>query len=435
MKLMRWSLLKRSLFGLNIIASILLATACLVGFNSLRSEGKAELSQKVNSMYLIFESAASRAFFNFDLETLKLLSADMIKDEDIISIEFFDKDDKLVSSAKKSETEGLPSIERKVSAPDRPEVIIGRAKIHYSEATLSSKLNTKLKFVILSAVLFQLSLSGLMYVFLARSSKKLEETMDVIKETAEQAQQSGSTIKELSAGLSQQGTQQAAAVEETSATLNELSAILSTSVKATEKAFQVSSASFNQATQGKKENEALQIAMDGISEGASKIQEIIGVVDDIAFQTNLLALNAAVEAARAGEHGKGFAVVAEAVRSLSQKSTLAAKDISNLIGESTKRVENGKKLVHSNFQIFQDILKLAQEVKDINEQLLASSQEQSLAINQITETMVQINTAVNEAATSTIETASHADRMSEQSNHLAGAISNFEREIKGSKAA
>lgn len=435
LKFSQWSLLKRSLFGLNVIASILLVTASVLGYNTLRSEGKAELHQKITSMYSVFDGAASRAFFNFDLETLKLLSNDMMKDEDVVSIEFFDKNNKLISSAKKADTTNLPFIENKVSAPDRPDEIIGKAQLYYSEASLLKKLSAKLKVVIFSAVLFQILLSGLMFLFLGQSSKRLEKTVSVIKESAQLAQTSGSTIKDLSTSLSQKGSEQAAAVEETSATLNELSAILNKAVQSTEKAFQVASSSHSRAIQGQKENEALQSAMNAISEGATKIQEIIGVVDDIAFQTNLLALNAAVEAARAGEHGKGFAVVAEAVRSLSQKSTVAAKDISNLISESSARVENGKKLVQSNFEIFQDLLKLAQEVKEINEQLLASSQEQSLGINQITKAMMEINTVVNEAASSTSETASHADRMAEQSEHLTGAIYNFEKEIKGSKAA
>ena len=74
---------------------------------------------------------------------------------------------------------------------------------------------------------------------------------------------------------------------------------------------------------------------------ASKIADIIGVIDGIAFQTNILALNAAVEAARAGEQGRGFAVVAGEVRSLAQRSAEAAKEIKSLITASVERVEQG----------------------------------------------------------------------------------------------
>src|SRR5690606_11591866 len=86
-------------------------------------------------------------------------------------------------------------------------------------------------------------------------------------------------------------------------------------------------------------------AMGDIEKSSGEINDILTVIDEIAFQTNLLALNAGVEAARAGDAGKGFAVVAQEVRELAQRSATAARDISQLITSSASDVENGVDLV------------------------------------------------------------------------------------------
>lgn len=434
-KFSNWSLLKKSLFGLNVISVTLLLSVTSLAFRQIDKQGRAVLSLKVLSLTDFVKHAASHSFWNFDVEVLKIFSDQLIKDNDVIAIEFFDKTGKMISTAAKQATTGLPFLERSVSAPNKPDEVIGNFKIYYSFASVEQDLNDLLVTCVLASLFFQGLLSLSMYVFLGRASHRLESSVVMLKETAAQARTSGITLKELSANLSRKGTTQASAVEQTSTTLNELSAILTKAVESSKQAFKMATSSYEYALQGQSENQALQIAMVEISEGAAKIQEITSVVDDIAFQTNILALNAAVEAARAGEQGKGFAVVADAVRTLAQKSTVAAKDINNLIIESSSRVEKGKNLVKSNFAIFHEILKSAQEVKVINKQLLASSQEQSQGINQITQAMLEIDQVVSESAQSTIETATHADSMAQQSEFLNEVVFNFEREIKGSKAA
>ena len=106
-------------------------------------------------------------------------------------------------------------------------------------------------------------------------------------------------------------------------------------------------------------------AMSRIEESSRKISDIIGVIDEIARQTNLLALNAAVEAARAGEAGRGFAVVASEVRSLAQRSSQAAKDIKDLIGNSSNQVQEGVELVNRAGTSLNEILESIKKVADI----------------------------------------------------------------------
>lgn len=428
-----WSLLKKSLFWLNSVALVLIVGASVLAFRSIDKQSRMALEVKVSSLSDFVKHAASNAVWNFDADLLKKFSNELINDTDVVAAEFLDKDKKTITSSKKA-TPQTAEMEKPILDP-KGETTIGYARIQYSDHNIKADLKTMTWYLVAFAIGFQMLLSLGIYLFLGKSTKRLESSVVMLKETADQAHEIGVHLKELSANISDKGAMQAAAIEETSATLTELSSILSKTVESSDHAFQMSSTSYLSAEKGKIENEALLKAMKEISEGAKKIQEITGVVDDIAFQTNLLALNAAVEAARAGEQGRGFAVVAEAVRNLAQKSAVAAKDISQLIVESTSRVDNGMKLVESNSRIFNEILKSVQSVKEMNASLAQNSQEQSAGINQITKAVAEIDQGINESARSTMETAKEADQMAQQSELLNSIVNDFEKEIKGSSAA
>ena len=139
-----------------------------------------------------------------------------------------------------------------------------------------------------------------------------------------------------------------------------------------------------------------------ITTASRKINEIIGVIDSIAFQTNILALNAAVEAARAGEQGRGFAVVASEVRSLAQRSAGAAKEIKTLIVMSGEKVESGSRLVSEAGHAMADIVQGVQRVSDIIGEISGAASHQSSGIAQVSgavsqlEQMTQQNAALVE---------------------------------------
>lgn len=124
-------------------------------------------------------------------------------------------------------------------------------------------------------------------------------------------------------------------------------------------------------------------AMSRIEEASRKISDIIAVIDEIARQTNLLALNAAVEAARAGEAGRGFAVVATEVRDLAQRSSQAAKDIKELITNSSNQVQEGVTLVNSAGASLVEIVDSIKKVTSIVSQIAAASGEQARGLDQI----------------------------------------------------
>jgi methyl-accepting chemotaxis protein len=175
------------------------------------------------------------------------------------------------------------------------------------------------------------------------------------------------------------------------ASLEELSSMVQMNSDNAKQAASLSLTSREAAEKGQKEMSILIDSMSKISQSSKKIEEIIHVIDDIAFQTNLLALNAAVEAARAGEQGKGFAVVAEAVRSLAQRSASAAKDITHLIKESVNQVSDGGRLAQNSGEVLNNIVTSVKKVSDLNNEIATASSEQTAGIQQISKAMNQLD--------------------------------------------
>ncbi|MDQ3232958.1 MAG: methyl-accepting chemotaxis protein, partial [Pseudobdellovibrionaceae bacterium] len=172
-------------------------------------------------------------------------------------------------------------------------------------------------------------------------------------------------------------------------------------------------------------------AISEINHSSKKIEEIITVIDEIAFQTNLLALNAAVEAARAGEQGKGFAVVAEAVRSLAQRSGTAAKEITGLIRVNVDKIDRGTKIADRSGQVLQNILSSVRKVADLNNEIAAASREQSSGLSQISKAMNEIDQATQRNAAASEEVAASSEEMSAQATTLQTMVHDLADVITG----
>jgi methyl-accepting chemotaxis protein len=165
--------------------------------------------------------------------------------------------------------------------------------------------------------------------------------------------------------------------------------------------------------------------MSAIQTSSKKIAEIISVIDGIAFQTNILALNAAVEAARAGEQGRGFAVVASEVRTLAQRSAGAAKEIKGLIDDSVASVADGSALVRKAGTTMGEIVASVQRVTDIMAEISAASQEQSAGIEQVNQTVVQMDETTQQNAALVEEATAAARAMEDQAAQLGEAVARF----------
>ncbi|KQM80264.1 methyl-accepting chemotaxis protein [Xylophilus sp. Leaf220] len=169
--------------------------------------------------------------------------------------------------------------------------------------------------------------------------------------------------------------------------------------------------------------------MGEIRAGAHRIQDIIGIIDGIAFQTNILALNAAVEAARAGEQGRGFAVVASEVRALAQRSADASREIRGLIAASVGQVDAGSGQVESARVAMDDIIRSIGEVSGFIDEIASASREQRQGIESVNQSVGRIEEMTQQNAALVEEAAAAAGRMREQAAALADAAGSFKVHI------
>jgi methyl-accepting chemotaxis protein len=165
--------------------------------------------------------------------------------------------------------------------------------------------------------------------------------------------------------------------------------------------------------------------MDRINESSSRITEIVGVIDGIAFQTNILALNAAVEAARAGEQGRGFAVVAGEVRSLAQRCTQSAREIKQLIEASTQVIAQGGELVQDAGRTMGDMVSRSEAVAALVERIFAATDAQSGDIAHLDRSIARINDATHRNAALLEQSAAAAASLKDQGDRLGQAVAEF----------
>ncbi len=227
------------------------------------------------------------------------------------------------------------------------------------------------------------------------------------------------------ADLSQRTEQQAASLEETAVSLQGLTGTVRQSAEDARQASQLAGGAVDVAAQGGRVVSEVVTTMSLINASSRRIVDIISVIDGIAFQTNILALNAAVEAARAGEHGRGFAVVAGEIRSLSQRSASAAKEIKQLIDDSVDRVGTGTAQVESAGRTMQQIVDSVTRVDALIARISTGAQQQSESIGQINQAVEHIDHSTQQNAALVEEASAAARSMEEQATQLLQTVSAF----------
>jgi methyl-accepting chemotaxis protein len=253
-----------------------------------------------------------------------------------------------------------------------------------------------------------------------RMTKNLNEVMSGINAASEQVSLGAKELSDSSVSLSQGASEQASSIEEVTASLEEISSQTKQNAENASEANKLAGVARDNAMQGNQQMKEMLKAMEDINESSGSINKIIKVIDDIAFQTNILALNAAVEAARAGEHGRGFAVVAEEVRNLAVKSANAAKETTDMIESSIRKVEAGTKLATHTAEDLENIVDDVAQAATLVNQIDVASKEQAIGLSQINQAVIQVsqvvqaNSAVSEqSAAASKELASQAEAMRE----------------------
>lgn len=225
--------------------------------------------------------------------------------------------------------------------------------------------------------------------------------------------------------LAKRTEQQAAALEQTSAALEEVtSTVKASSIRTQDTRKLVSDAKECAAASGKVVREAVD-AMHRIETASKEINQIISVIDEIAFQTNLLALNAGVEAARAGEAGKGFAVVAQEVRELAQRSATATQEIKGLIVNSANEVSCGVRLVGETGIALDSIQGFVSAIDDNVDAIATAAAEQALGLQQISAAVSEIDQMTQKNAAMVEETTAVSHTLAEGAGILASLVNRF----------
>lgn len=312
--------------------------------------------------------------------------------------------------------------------------------LHAAFAIIQSKSATKaaitegvIVFILVGLIGLAISIGVAMLITNA-SFKNLASVNEHLNKVGAELFNTSHEIQRSAQSLSNAATEAAASIEETSASTEEVSSMIKLNANNSSQAKDLAHQCQKQAQEGQQQVKELIKSMDDISSSSKKIEEITNVIDDISFQTNLLALNAAVEAARAGEQGKGFAVVAEAVRTLAQRSSVSAKEISTLIKESVDKIQKGYNIAKESGTSLDRIVTAVEKVNVLNSEIANASQEQSTGMEAINRSVLELDKVTQLNAAGAEESASASDSLNSQAEKLREQMESLTYTIAGKKA-
>ncbi|WP_394423795.1 methyl-accepting chemotaxis protein [Vreelandella stevensii] len=266
---------------------------------------------------------------------------------------------------------------------------------------------------------------GRLYSAMDDMQERLEEMIGTLNQSSSAVASSSQQIASGSQDLASRTEQQAAALQQTAASMDEISSIVRQNADTASQAELLTQDASRKAETGQHKSQQTSQLMHGLEESSKRVNEIIQVIDSIAFQTNILALNASVEAARAGEHGRGFAVVASEVRSLATKTSNSSKEIRTMIEDISQRIVEGANQAQESGESMEEINQAILRVTNMMQELALSAKEQEAGISQISTAVSQMDSATQENVSLVEETSTASASLQDEASRLAELVSEF----------
>lgn len=283
-----------------------------------------------------------------------------------------------------------------------------QVKVPQSEQEAASEIRHIQSIVNIVGVLLFL---GSMLWLRRNMTSELSAVVDKLKQNATSLKSSAEQVSSSSQALAQGATQQAASLEETAAALEEVSSMSKSNAGSAHQADILADGMMSIAKKGCDSMSEMARAIQNIQASATETENIISIIENIAFQTNLLALNAAVEAARAGDAGKGFAVVAEEVRNLAKRSADAAKETADKIKRSKDLAENGVGVSREVSAALSEVMENAQKTSALVKEISAASKEQSVGVGQVNSAITELDKVTQSNAAVAEQSAAASDEL------------------------
>ncbi|MDY0749084.1 methyl-accepting chemotaxis protein [Paucibacter sp. R3-3] len=275
--------------------------------------------------------------------------------------------------------------------------------------------------------------TGRLLLALQTMTDELQDLVQAVRSSSEAIATQSEQLADGNAHLSERTERQAVNLQETAATMEQLTSMVQRNALAAGQAAQLAASASSVAEAGGSAMQRVVVEMGEISTGASRINDILGSIDALAFQTNLLALNASVEAARAGQLGRGFAVVAAEVRVLAKRSADAAGQIRRLVAHEAAVVESGESAVLQAGQTMDRIVAEVRHVHHLLREISTASALQSDSIQQVGEVVAQLDDATQQNASLVVQGSTTAVELLGQARSLSQAVSVFRTTPAGSR--